>query len=212
MPKAPQVSGTKPISKQNPLSRKEEQGMQGWVCWTGCPSKIPSNQICSITLKLNPNPSLMMSRPWTCLPGTCLPQGWGLTSCHLQLINSFKHPHAHSCSCNRECCLLLLRNSCLQQGWLKYFGEPVWWKGYKNHTWIHYFNRLHYFNCSMKDPTAFAIPLAASMQECRTTWRRCPFLQLASLVTANILEGCKIIRSVDQACKRYMNAACKTLK
>lgn len=124
MTEASQVSETKPIWKQNLLSRKEEQGGAGvgLLDWMSFKNPFQLN-IFYNSVKLNPNPSLMMSRSWTCLPGTYLPQGWGLTSCHLQLINSLKHPHAYSCSCDRQCCLLLFRNSCLQQVWLKYFGE-----------------------------------------------------------------------------------------
>lgn len=57
-------------------------------------------------------------------------------------------------------------------------------------------------HCSMNDPATFAIPLAASMQRVQGNRENLPSPPVTNLVIANILEGCKIIRSADQACRK----------
>lgn len=167
----------------------------GLLDWMSFKNPFQPN-VCYNSVKLNPNLRLMMSRSWTCLPGTCVPQGWGLTSCHLQLINPSNIPMPIPVPVTDSAAFCCSGTAvCSKYDW-NILENLVWWKGYRSHTWIHYLNSIS----TLQHPAAFA--LAAWMQGCRATWRDCPSLQLASLVIANVLEGCKIIRSVDQACKK----------
>lgn len=165
MPEAPQVSGTKPISKQSPLSRKEARGVQGWVCWTGCPSKIPSNQICSITLW-----------NWILIWASWCPDPGPVCLGHVCPKAEVWHPATYSLSTPSNIPMLIpLPGSdsaafccsgtavCSKDDWNTLENQSGGRATKTIHRYIILILSLH---CSMNDPTAFAIPLAASMQEC----------------------------------------------
>lgn len=145
-----------------------------------------------------------MTRSWTCLAGTHLPQGWGLTSCHLQLINSFKHPMLIPVPVTDSAAFCSGTAVCSKGDWNTLENRSGWRTTKTIHEYIILIPSPH---CRMNDATAFA-----SMQECRAAGRLCPFLQLASSVIANVLEGCKIIRSVDQACKKLRECCLQAIE